>query len=443
MEAVLRGYSLNDASWFYLSLPLIAAVFFRFNRVWSLRNFDLLLLLSMSPALLLVRAEATRAVGYAWLFTGTGLLLLRLFSDSLFKRRPRCEENLNSAGMAFLCVVAFGFLTTKVITTPPPVASVEAVGRANDLLERKSPGAGSNAESEGGPAATLLTAPFVPISKAVRFENYRQVAVCIMAVMAHLSVVVGLAYFGARHMGDLRTGMAMATLYLLLPCTAYDVARADHVLPAAFIIWALVAYRHPKAAGCLMGLACGTMFFPLFLLPLWIVFYWRKDAFRFLGAFAAVSAILIGSVLLTSHNLQSFLEQTVGSIDWTVLAFRGRSGTGFWESHHGIYRLPLMAAFVVMVLVLTIWPRRKNIEHLLASSTAIIVATQLWYPRNGGAYLLWYLPLMLVVVFRPRLAQLLPPNGQTSDDKSRPALEPSQARTERALTTSTTTRFFR
>ena len=42
-------------------------------------------------------------------------------------------------------------------------------------------------------------------------------------------------------------------------------------------------------------------------------------------------------------------------------------------------------------------------------STAIIVATQLWYPQQGGAYVLWYLPLLLAVMFRPKLTSQTPP----------------------------------
>jgi hypothetical protein len=71
----------------------------------------------------------------------------------------------------------------------------------------------------------------------------------------------------------------------------------------------------------------------------------------------------------------------------------------------------VMAVFLVGVVMLTIFPRKKNIEHLMAHSAAIIVATQLWYPQHGGIYVMWYLPLLLAVVFRPRLTHLVPPDS--------------------------------
>ena len=80
-------------------------------------------------------------------------------------------------------------------------------------------------------------------------------------------MIAALILLGARHFGDLQIGIAMGTLYLLLPCTAYDVHKVNHVLPAALILWAFVGYRRPVVSGSLMGFACGALFFPVFLLP--------------------------------------------------------------------------------------------------------------------------------------------------------------------------------
>jgi hypothetical protein len=37
------------------------------------------------------------------------------------------------------------------------------------------------------------------------------------------------------------------------------------------------------------------------------------------------------------------------------------------------------------------------------------VAAQMWYPDDIGTYVLWYLPLFLLVIFRPRLDKFTPP----------------------------------
>lgn len=76
---------------------------------------------------------------------------------------------------------------------------------------------------------------------------------------------------------------------------------------------------------------------------------------------------------------------------------------GFWSTYDSAYRIPVFVGFVLLITCLTIWPRRKNLGHLMSHTTAIIIATLLWYPQQGSVYLLWYLPMLLMVVFRPRL----------------------------------------
>src|SRR5262245_46172236 len=90
MDLILRGYHVNDPTWLYLSFLLILAVYFKFSRFWSIRNLDLLLLLSISPGLLLVREDPSIATyGYFWLFAVSALLLVRVLYDGLIVRRPR------------------------------------------------------------------------------------------------------------------------------------------------------------------------------------------------------------------------------------------------------------------------------------------------------------------------------------------------------------------
>ncbi|MBI1313542.1 hypothetical protein GC176_19805 [bacterium] len=416
MDYILHGYSVNEATWFYLSLLLVIAVFFRFNRIWSLRNLDLALLLSFSPGLLLLDGNH-RTAGYSWLFVCTGLFLVRLFADPWCRRRPLLAQNLNSAGLTFLCVAAFAFQITRVATEPPERSTVETVRHAEELLERKD--RSTEREAAGavpGPATRLITATAVAPAKIVAGNTgtphlAELIAARLMACLSHLAVVMGLVVLGRRHLGDIRLGIAMATLYLLLPCTAYQVNRVDHVLPAALVVWSLTFYHRPMVAGGLMGLACGTVFFPAFLVPVWMGFYGKNGAIRFSAALAAVSAILIGTIAFTAKDSASFIQQTIGSIDWSLLQFSHGQGVGFWASIDSVYRVPMMAVFLVMVVCLTFFPRKKNIEHLMAHSAAIVVATQLWYPLNGSVYVLWYLPLLLTVVFRPRLTHLVPPEA--------------------------------
>lgn len=420
MEPFLLGYHVTDPTWFYLSFLLIVAVFFKFSRLWSVRNLDLALLLLISPGLLFLSEEP--GAGYVWLFVASGFLLGRVLLDGLFTRRPRLEQNMNAAGMTFLLAAAFAFLMTKVMTESPPQAAVDSVRRANQMLQRQ-PEPALPAQTDGaaaGPGVPLVVAPVAGISSVVappnlpgavgRYES-DVIAARSIAILAHLAVILGLIFVGRQIFADVEMGLAMATIYLLLPCTAIDVGKVNHVLPAALIVWAVCAYRQPLISGALLGLACGTLFFPVFLLPLWAAFYGRRGAIRFGAAVTVVTAIMVASLLLTSADTQAFVRQTLGCVEWARLQFRDVPGAsaGFWSDHESAYRVPVFVSFLVLLIALTMWPRRKSVTHLIAHSTAIVIGTQFWYPQQGGVFVLWYLPLLLVVVFRPALANHFAP----------------------------------
>lgn len=407
MEVLLSGYEVNRPTWFYLSTILILAVYLRFNRWWSLRNLDLILILAASPGLVFLYEgdEYWRSFGYGWLFVTTAILLVRALIDPLLHRRPYLGQNMNPAGLTFLCVAAFAFIMTEAVTTRLPESTWKTVEQAGLLLNRTAttPESTNSAGPEvaPGPAAAVIAAPV-----GLLFE---QLTPRILSILGHLAVIIGLWFVGRNLFADRSLGLGMSTLYLLLPCTAYHVGEFNHVLPTALIVWAFVAYRRPIVAGTLLGFACGTMYFPLLLLPMWTAFYGRRGAFQFAGALLGVVAILTGSLALTSADVASFISKTTGSIDLAVLAFHGGETTaGFWSEadYLSVYRLPIMVGYGIMLLLMTIFPGRRTVETLLAQSTAAIIGTQLWFTQQGGVYLLWYLPLLLMLVFRPRLMQV-------------------------------------
>jgi len=434
MRDLLTGYDVNEATWFYLSSLLIAAVFFRFGRIWSLRNVDVLLLLSLAPGLLMVEPEQLGVVlveqpdryhflqtlGATWLFGGAGLVLIRLLCDPLFKRRPLIEPNLAAQGLVFLAVSAFAFLMAKVVVDPPSSAAQAAVTQGEKMLRRQDvpQTAGGATSTAAGAAATAVVEVVAPPGGNWQDRaRIRELAARIIPVIAHLAVVIGLYLVGRMHFGDRRQGVAMATLYLLVPCTSYAVGEVEHVLPAAFCIWAFVCVRRPLLAGSLMGAACGSLvLLPVFLalLPLWFVFYERKRGLLFALALVVVGgALQVGVLALTSPDVPEFSGRLQRSVQTVVNEFAGEtiaegndSSAGVWNETNLAYRIPVIVVFVVLWGVLTIWPRRKTLEHLISQTAALVVATQFWYSHQGGVYVLWYLPLLLLVVFRPRLASV-------------------------------------
>jgi len=154
------------------------------------------------------------------------------------------------------------------------------------------------------------------------------------------------------------------------------------------------------------------MFFPIFLLPLWAAFYGRRGGIRFGAAVAATTALIVTTLLLISNDWQTFVRQMVGGyVDWAALQFRvGSQESGFWSSHEVAYRIPVLVTYFVMLVALTVWPQRKSLAQVITHSAAIVIGTQFWYPQQGGIYVLWYLPLLLLVLFRPLMTNHLAPD---------------------------------
>ena len=50
-----------------------------------------------------------------------------------------------------------------------------------------------------------------------------------------------------------------------------------------------------------------------------------------------------------------------------------------------------------------LWPAQKNLGTLLSCSAAVMLGTQFWHAQGGGLYMGWYLPLLLLTIFRPNL----------------------------------------
>jgi hypothetical protein len=77
---------------------------------------------------------------------------------------------------------------------------------------------------------------------------------------------------------------------------------------------------------------------------------------------------------------------------------------GIWGlGWNSIWRIPILVGFVLLTVFYAIWPRQKNLGTLLSCSAAMMVAAQFWHGFGGGLFIAWFLPLLLLTVFRPNL----------------------------------------
>src|SRR5215469_11437742 len=162
MDQFLKGYDLNLTTWVYLSSLLTIAIYFKFNRVWSIRNLDILALVAMAPGVVLVKiGEDNRDdhflyAGYIWLMACGGWFLVRLLIDSWMVRRPLLEPNLSLGGMTFIGVALLVFLMVNVVTKSPREEDLEGLRMLDAMLHREQAPAGDQKLTHQGPGFPLL-----------------------------------------------------------------------------------------------------------------------------------------------------------------------------------------------------------------------------------------------------------------------------------------------
>jgi hypothetical protein len=436
MSEILFQYErVNPTTWAYLASLLVIALYFKFNRIWSVRNLDLIGLILLAPALLMVkygldyvatpedaagqqRAQLVEHIGYIWLFAVSGLFLLRLLLDAAMVRRPLLEPNLTVGGLTFLGISLFVFLMANVVQGTPDEIDVAGSERAGHLSDRTASERESNSLVTHGPGFPLIfLLPHISTQSLLGDQDQDAaqermnpappglvdiITAQVMAILSQLAIVLGLVFVGFRHFDNVKTGIAAAALYLLLPYTAMWTGSVTHALPGALLVWAIVFYRRPLLAGAMIGLAFGTIYYPVFLLPLWISFYWQRGLVKFLIGMLVMVGLLVAVLAFTSSDVAMFLSGVKQMFGWRFPVSSELSGAWgqFWRAE---YRIPIIAAHVGLSLSFALWPAHKNLGILISYSAAMMLCTQFWHAHSGGLALAWYLPLLLLTIFRPNL----------------------------------------
>lgn len=479
-EILFQYHRVDALAWAYLSSFLIVGLFFKFSRVWSVRNLDLILLILLAPGLTLIHygRESLRAVqerfknsvsptdseqtnrasqndtssadssdadssaistsdetlnkerdalssgvdtpieeiaspgsiyliGYRWIIIVSFLWLLRLLLDPTMVRRPLLEPNLTTGGLNFIGISLFVVLIANIITSTPSEEDMKSALAAKDLLKQNS----HETYRRHGPGYYLLnmlptipTMPFATTGDIDRSKDSLQTTAKTMAILSQIAVVAGMITVGAWHFGSPRAGFGATALYLMLPYTSQMTGRVDHVLPAALLLWAIVLYRQPFWSGLLMGLAMGTSYYALYLLPLWLSFYWPRGSVRFGTGVVTTLGVLVLLLAITPDDRVSFWQKVRQMFGLWEMSMANLDG--IWNQLNGFspyFRAPVLAAFVILSFGFIWWPAQKNLGTLLSCSAAVMVATQFWHGYGGGTYIGWYLPLALLTVFRPNL----------------------------------------
>ena len=360
----------HAATWFYFSGLLAVALFVKFSRLLSVRNWDVLTLFLFAPGfLLLLEVPRENPWGYAWLLIASGYFFLRCLGDLTLVRRPALSPNLNLSGLA--CLASALAASLIAVAVQPPVTAAQTRDAARSPIDEML----LNPKTLDKPPAEVVGFT-VPIGTARA-----------LALLCHLSVVVGLVLIGWKHFGDVHAGMAMATFYLLLPYTylltpnsALGLGRWDMVWPMAWMVWAVFCYRRPVLAGAFLGVAAGGVLLPVLTLPVWLSFYRKRGAGRFFLSFVVFGGLTLSAAVavLGVVGWPQGWNLSVAVGQWLAWLPPPTDAHGVWQGVFWVYRLPVFIAYAAFVIATQFWPMPKNLAHVVALSAAVLIGIQFW-----------------------------------------------------------------
>src|SRR5262245_14120425 len=275
---------------------------------------------------------------YIWLFVGSGLWLVRCMLDLGLTRRPLLEPNVNASGLLCLSVGLLGLLLAETVNLPVVEGAARNPAEPSGREDRPT-------VAPGADSATVKTViRMAPLPNTLKQELPQVIARRVLAVLAHLALVLGLLGIGWRLFERPITGIAMAACYLVLPYTRMELVDSGQLISAALIVAAVFWYTRPVPAGVLIGLAAGWIPACLGLIALWTGFYRGRGAWRFtLVAVGVVAgcAIVARWVPPLAEWARALGARSIVEVGLLPQFEPGGAGSSFWTSIDSSFRLPV------------------------------------------------------------------------------------------------------
>jgi len=458
-SARLRSLLPSQSGVLCLSLLVAGVVAFDFRRLRNPRNVDLLLLLAIGASFHdILRFGSLRALQdptnrnlMDWVFSAVAVLTITLLARALMRvfrpARGSWAPNVTLPALAVLALSLFALDVAVALAFPPDDAGYYINVGAQRLIERQrlpygDPLLTATPSAAYGPILYLAHAPFQfllapggmnaisslhpPLGAASTYYLPPMLATKLCVIAFHALGVLAL-FVAARSMGGVRRAWGLVALYcgsafvLGVGGSEYFIGGmtfASHIAPASVTLLAFAALGTPVAAGVLLATGVGVLFYPVFMLPAWLGYYWSdpKSRWRFLAGFAG-AAILIGVLVLSLSRpaggrglLGTILYDTVGHQE--SAAAYGSSPFGLWGQREGlraVFMRPLVADQSLarpLVLVCFLFSaagfylaRNRRPAQLALLTAVIAIGAQLWKIHATATYVAWYYPFLLLGLF--------------------------------------------
>ena len=424
----------------WVSFVLVLLFVGNFTRILSLRNLDIVLLYLLTPFINVIWQN--RAVAYGGIFVVTVLLFARCIAATRVNHTPPARSNLTTTRAAcFVLALACLFHVQTAYERGIDDSGIWSVAGAKYLQEtgHLPYGTAFGWNCVYGPLMYPLHIPgnllfppnvsFEPDGGEASigfYEGFEMRGAKTTVLVFDFLAMLALYLFGRRY-ADHATGVLLALIYALNPHViglggAGGLQWVSHIAGIAFVVFAITFVAQPLVAGLLLGIACGMLYYPIFLFPLWIGYYLRtsgrKDAARFLVAVAVVGFVCLIMILALTvptaerahvSRLRLFLDDTV--LQQQFKEGYGTSEYSFWGQYRSIasWGKPLVGVlYLLFCASLGFLPRQINMKRLIALTAAVLVGTQLVLSHGGGTYIGFYIAPLIITLFGPQHYREMP-----------------------------------
>jgi hypothetical protein len=223
-----------------------------------------------------------------------------------------------------------------------------------------------------------------------------------------LLCLAGLALLGFRFGGQ-RLAATLAFAWAAYPFTAYvSMSNTNDALPPLFLIWGFWLATWPVARGACAALSGWTKFGSLIVAPLWASYPERRlrPTLVFAAGFLAATLAAFSILLLEPnpvHAARVFWDRTLG---WQIDRQSPFSIWDWRQYHAGLPDLHLLQRVLeVLLLVCAVAvyfvPRRKSPLQLAALTAALLIGVELVLTHWFYLYLPWFFPFAAFAVLAP------------------------------------------
>ena len=287
-----------------------------------------------------------------------------------------------------------------------PCSTVNPDGKARDYIQPDGRCESVNPQGDTyGPVAYLSYLPGLALFGWSHLWDSLP-AVHFTSIFFDVLSFLGLALVGLRF-GGTRLAATLAFAWTAYPFTQYvSNSNSNDALVCAYLIWGFWLVSSPWARGAAIALSGWTKFTSLVLAPLWAAYpdgLKPARVARYLAAFCLVSLAAF-SVLALEPNLaeaaRTFWDRTLA---WQLHRESPFSIWDWRQYHAGLpdlhwLQMSLTVVVAVCALALAYFPRRRSPLQLAALSGFLLIAFEFVMTHWFYLYIVWFFPFAAITL---------------------------------------------